>query len=161
MEQQTSRVKQPNSLHCFVCGVENSYGLGMAFYEVGPGQVEARYTVPERYQGYPGVVHGGIIAAMLDEVVGRATMVGENHHFMVTAKLQVHYRKPVPIGQPLRLTGHVVRRRGRLAVCRGELWLPDGTLGAEAEATLADYPGGQVDPEQLEALGWKVYPDEE
>ncbi len=52
--------KQPNSRHCFVCGLENEYGLGLRFYEVGPDEVTATVTIPDQYQGYPGVVHGGI-----------------------------------------------------------------------------------------------------
>jgi hypothetical protein len=69
--------KQPNSRHCFVCGLENEYGLGLRFYEIGPDEVTATVSIPEQYQGYPGVVHGGITAAMLDEVLGRAAMVGD------------------------------------------------------------------------------------
>ena len=64
-EAETQHEKQPNSKHCFVCGVENDNGLKMTFYTVGDGIVEAEYVVPERFQGYPGVVHGGIIASML------------------------------------------------------------------------------------------------
>ena len=54
--------KQPNSRHCFICGLENEVGLGMAFYEVGPGEVTAEVIIPEQYQGYPGVVHGGMLS---------------------------------------------------------------------------------------------------
>lgn len=155
----TTWTKQPNSRQCFVCGVENPVGLRLAFYETAPGEVTAEVTLPERYQGYPGVVHGGIVASMLDEVVGRAAMNGEPWRFMVTARLDLRYRKPVPVGKPLRLVGRLGRRRGRLATSRGEVWLPDGTLGAEAEAMLADFPGLPETATDLDALGWKVYPD--
>ncbi|MEW6566949.1 MAG: PaaI family thioesterase [Chloroflexota bacterium] len=154
-----ARRKQPNSRHCFVCGVENRNGLGLRFYHTGPGEVTAETTVPEHFQGYPGVVHGGVVATMLDEIVGRAAMEGEPTRFMVTASLKVRYHQPVPIGQPLRLVGTLKSRRGRLATAVGQLHLPDGSLGAEAEALLSDLPtmpGGEAD---LEALGWKVYPD--
>ena len=67
----TKPIMQPNSRHCFVCGLENNYGLKLRFKETGPGEVTADYTVPEHFQGYPGVVHGGIVTAMLDEVTGR------------------------------------------------------------------------------------------
>ncbi len=153
---QRSPAKQPNSRHCFVCGLENPYGLQLTFYDSGPGRVEATYSVPERYQGYPGRVHGGIVAALLDEAVGRAAMVGDPLHFMVTAKMEIRYRRPVPVGQPLRLAGILGRESGRRATARGELRLPDGTLAAEAEATLVD---AEVDPSAAEALGWRVYPD--
>ena len=153
------RLQQPNSQHCFVCGVENPYGLGLRFYETGPDQVEAEHTVPERYQGYPGVVHGGVVAAMLDEMVSRATMIDRPGQFMVTARLDIAYRAPVPVGAPLRLTGRLTRRRGRFAFARAELRLDDGTLAAEAEGMMADFPGGLAPPDQLDALGWRVYPD--
>ncbi len=158
-DSQGTRVKQPNSRLCFVCGLENSYGLHLAFYETGSGEVSTEITVPERYQGFPGVVHGGIVAAMLDEAAGRAAMTGEQGRFMVTARLEVSYRQPVPVGAPLLLEGALVRRRGRLATATAHLKLADGTLAADADVLLADLPGPRAGPEQLEALGWRVYPD--
>ncbi len=157
--QAAPRSKQPNSRHCFVCGLQNPVGLRLAFYDTGPGEVTCDVTVPEQYQGYPGVVHGGVIAAMLDEVVGRAAMEGDVWRFMMTAKLDLRYRKPVPVGQPLRLVGRMEQRRGRLATARGEIRLADGSLGAEAQAVLSDIPGMPGGVSQVEALGWKVYPD--
>ena len=64
--------KQPNSDMCFVCGRNNPAGLYMQFFDNGLDEVISNYTVPERYQSYPGIVHGGILASMLDEVVQRA-----------------------------------------------------------------------------------------
>jgi len=153
------RSKQPNSLNCFVCGVENPVGLRLAFYDVGVGEVSCEVTLPERYQGYPGVVHGGIVASMLDEVAGRAAMQGDTTRFMMTAKLDIRYRKPIPIGERLRLVGRQEKRRGRLTIVRGEIWLPDGSLGAEAEALLSDIPDIFDGAADLERLGWRVYPD--
>lgn len=152
--------KQPNSLHCFACGVENPYGLQIHFYDNGEDEVRADYTVPEHFQGYPGIVHGGILATILDELVGRAVMAEDSNYFMVSAKLTVRYRNPVPTGVPLKLVGKVIRRRGRLAITRAEIRLPDGTLGAEAEATMAHLDGFGVDTDQLNNLGWRIYPDE-
>ena len=151
--------KQPNSRQCFVCGVENPVGLHLAFYSHAEGEVMCEVTLPDRYQGYPGVVHGGIVASMLDEVAGRAAMQGDVTRFMMTAKLDIRYRKPVPVGQRLRLVGRLERRRGRLTTVRGEIWLPDGSLGAEAEALLSDIPDIFTDASDLERLGWRVYPD--
>jgi hypothetical protein len=86
-------------------------------------------------------------------------MIGDHNHLMVTASLEVKYRAPTPIGQPLTVVGRLVRRRGRLAVTAAELRLPDGTVTAEATLTLADPPDDFLPPGELEALGWKVYPD--
>jgi acyl-coenzyme A thioesterase PaaI-like protein len=154
------RTKQPNSLKCFVCGLENQAGLHMAFYDQADGSVVSEITVPDRYQGYPGVVHGGIVASMLDEVSSRAAMQGDTIRLMMTAKLEVRYRKPIPIGQPLRLVGRLGKRRGRLTIVTGEIRLPDGSLGAEAEALLSDVPGNYSGAADFEQVGWRVYPDD-
>jgi len=154
-----ARNKQPNSRQCFVCGLENPIGLKLSFYDTAEGEVVCDVTIPERYQGYPGVVHGGIAASMLDEVAGRAAMQGNAWRFMMTAKLEIRYRQPVPIGQPLRLVGRIVQRRGRLATVSGEIRLADGTLCADAEALLTDIPAMPAGFSDLDQLGWRVYPD--
>jgi hypothetical protein len=76
---------------------------------------------------------------------------------MVTARLEVRYRKNVPVGQPLRLVGRAGKQRGRTATGTGEIYGPDGALLAEAEALLVDVPEEVVDTTNLEALGWRVY----
>ena len=152
-------MKQPNSKHCFVCGRENPYGLKLEFYEIAPGEVFVEYIVPEQFQGYPGVVHGGVVAAMLDEVIGRVHMGGDPPRFMFTARLDVRYRKNVPIGEPLRIVGHAGKSKERTAIATGQIFGPDGDLLAEAEAMLVNVPDGIADQVDLEALGWKVYPD--
>ena len=152
-------MKQPNSKHCFVCGRENPYGLKLKFYETAPGEVEVEYTVPEQYQGYPGVVHGGVVAAMLDEVTGRVHMGGDPPRFMFTARLDVRYRKNVPVGQPLRIIGHAGKSRERTAIATAQIFGPDGDVLAEAEAVLVNVPDEIKDQVDLDELGWKVYPD--
>jgi uncharacterized protein (TIGR00369 family) len=154
-----NHVKQPNSRMCFACGIENPIGLGLKFYEIGPGEIVAEPILSEAYQGYPGVVHGGIVACMLDEAAGRAVLVGDHNHFRLTAKLEIRFRKPVPTNQPLRLLGRVINQRGKVATAYAEITLPDGSVASEANAVLIDLPEYQVDDETLEALGWKVYPD--
>jgi acyl-coenzyme A thioesterase PaaI-like protein len=145
---------------CFVCGVSNPVGLRLAFYEGEPGKVVADWTPSERYQGYPGVVHGGIVASALDEAAGRTVMSATAPRFMVTVSLSVKYRLPVPVGETLRLSGELIRDFGRLAHARAELRLPGGEVAAEAEVHLAEPPRSPLGPEDLERLGWRVYPDE-
>lgn len=152
-------MKQPNSRHCFVCGRENPYGLKLEFYENKPGEVVVDYTVTEQFQGYPGVVHGGVVAAMLDEVLGRVHMGGDPPRFMFTARLEIRYHKNVPIGKPLRIVGYAGKSKERTAVATGKVFGPEGDLLAEAEALLVNVPGEIADQVDLEALGWKVYPD--
>jgi acyl-coenzyme A thioesterase PaaI-like protein len=152
-------IKQPNSNHCFVCGRKNPFGLQLEFYETGPGEVTVEYIVPEQYQGYPGLVHGGVVAAMLDEVTGRTHMGGDPPRFMFTAHLDIRYRKNVPIGQPLRIVGHAGKSHARSAVATGEIYGPDGTILAEAEALMVNVPEEIVNQVDLKAIGWEVDPD--
>ena len=110
----SKKLKQPNSNDCFVCGRKNPIGLYLQFYDNGENEVTSHYTVASRYQGYPGIVHGGVLASMLDEVVARVSMIGDPHHFMMSVRLEVLYRKPVPIETPLTIKGTSIRLRGRL-----------------------------------------------
>ena len=142
---------------CFVCGLENLAGLQLVFYETGPDEVVATYAPPDQFQGYPGVLHGGIVASLLDEAGGRVVMIGNHRHFMLTAKMDIKYRRPTPLGQVLTVYGRRVKQRGRLALAHAELRLADGTVTAEADLTLANLPGEALPDADLEALGWRVY----
>ena len=148
--------KQPNSDHCFVCGRKNPTGLYMQFYDNGKDEVCSDYTVASRYQSYPGIVHGGILASMLDEVVGRVAIIGDHHHFMVSVRLQVLYRHPVPVETPLKIKGRIVRLSGRLGKAQGEIILPDGTIACEASITLADVPAKILSETNFALLDWRV-----
>ena len=150
--------KQASGRMCFVCGVENPVGLHLKFYATAPREVTVDFTAPEYYQGYPGVLHGGIVASILDETAGRALMGDNPLRFMFTAKLEVKYRKNVPVGQPLKIIGKGVRDRGRTAECWSGIYNLEGELLAEASALLVDLPQ-PPDPAGLEEIGWKVYPD--
>jgi uncharacterized protein (TIGR00369 family) len=154
-------IKQANSRKCFVCGVENHFGLNLKFYEVEPGRVAAETVVSEQFQGYPGVVHGGIVAAMLDEVSGRTMIRGDQPRWMVTAKLEIRYRRPVPVGKRIFLEGKAKEVNGRTAVVSGAIYSEDRVLLAEAEAVLADMPAQVLNTDGLAPDDWKVYPDEE
>jgi acyl-coenzyme A thioesterase PaaI-like protein len=133
----------------------------LKFEQTEPNKVIADCILSEEYQGYPGVVHGGIVAAILDEIAGRSHM-GDNNppRFMYTAKLEIRYRKTVPTGQPLHLVGKAGSGRGRMATATGAIFNQNGDLLAEADAILLDVPADIIDGVDLEALGWKVYPDE-
>ena len=148
--------KQPNSEMCFVCGRKNPVGLYMRFHDNGESEVVSGFTVPEHYQGYPGIVHGGVVAAMLDEVVARVSMIGDPHHFMMSVKLAILYRHPVPVSTPLKIIGKIVRLRGRLGKAEGKIYLPDGTLACEAAMTLADIPEELLTSTNRALLNWKV-----
>jgi acyl-coenzyme A thioesterase PaaI-like protein len=99
------------------------------------------------------------VASLLDELGGRVVMIGDHNHFMMTAKMEIKYRRPTPLGGPLTVHGRLLKRRGRLAFAHAEIRLADGTLTAEADLTLADLPNEFRVEEDLGARGWKVYAD--
>jgi uncharacterized protein (TIGR00369 family) len=128
----------------------------MRFQDDGEDEVCSHYTVPARYQSYPGIVHGGILASMLDEVVARVSMIGDPHHFMMSVKLQVLYRQPVPVETPIRVVGKIIKLRGRLGRAEGKIHLPDDSVACEAAMTLADIPDHLLNDENKALLKWKV-----
>jgi acyl-coenzyme A thioesterase PaaI-like protein len=152
---------QPNSKMCFICGLENPAGLKLRIYEVEPGVVESTFTASEQFQGYPGVMHGGIIASIIDEISGRALMGPvENPRFMFTAKLEVIYRKNVPIGKPLKLVGKAGSDKGRSAESWAGIYNAEsGELLAEGNALLVNVPPEKLEVANLTEMGWKVYPE--
>jgi acyl-coenzyme A thioesterase PaaI-like protein len=155
--------KQPNSKMCFICGLKNPVGLHLHFYEIEPGIVESTYIAPEHFQGYPGVLHGGIVGAILDEISGRSQMGSDSltPRFMFTARLEVKYRKNVPIGKPLRLVGKAGKSKGKTAEAWAGIYNAEtDELLAEGNALLINVPQDQFDISKLRELDWKIYPDE-
>jgi acyl-coenzyme A thioesterase PaaI-like protein len=154
--------KQPNSRMCFLCGLENPVGLHLHIYETEPGVVETTYVAPEHFQGYPGVLHGGIVGAIIDEISGRALMGSDpmNPRFMFTARLEVKYRKNVPIGKLLKIVGKAGKSKSRSAEAWAGIYEAEtGELLAEGTTLLMNVPSDQIDPSSLDELGWKVYPE--
>lgn len=150
----------PTSRSCYVCGRENPVSLGLTFFLQDNGEVTSEIVVPEAYAGYPGMVHGGNIVAMMDEAAGRAATGDEPNRFAVTSQLTVKYRQPVPTNQLLKVTGRLLKKRGKVSQAYGEIRNQEGKLLAEAEAVFVeiaeDFTAG-TDPN---LMGWKVYQDE-
>ena len=147
---------------CFICGMENPVGLHLHIYETEPGVVETTYIAPEHFQGYPGVLHGGIVGAIIDEIAGRAHMGSDplNPRFMFTAKLEVKYRRNVPTGKKLKIIGRAGRSKSRSAEAWAGIFDAEtNELFAEGNVLLMDVPGDQFNPSRFEELGWRVYPD--
>ena len=152
--------KQPNSRMCFVCGKQNIAGVHVSFYEDEDGTVLARFTGQEIHQGYPGRFHGGVLAGILDETLGRTIRIPYGDAVWgVTVELTTRYRKPVPIGVELRAVGRLVTDRLRAFESTGEILLPDGTVAVEAHGKfvkLANSSVAEFDPVVEE---WRVWPD--
>jgi len=153
--------QQPSSKWCFVCGVENPCGLHIRFFNDGPQRCIARLKLSDIYQSYPGMAHGGILATILDETMGRATLSDDNvdnPRFMFTAKMEIRYRLPVPLHEEIIVRGWVEKDRGRMVMVSGEVMLADGTVAAEASATLVSIPDDQIELMKSQDVGWRVYP---
>lgn len=147
---------------CFICGLENPIGLHLHIYEVEQGVVESTYFAPDHFQGYPGVLHGGIVAAILDEISGRAHMGSDPNHprFMFTAKLEVKYRQNVPIGRQLKIVGKAGKTKSKSAEAWAGIYDAEtNELLAEGNTLLINVPKEQFDTARLSDLGWKVYPE--
>ena len=123
---------------CFACGPRNPYGLKLHFERDGD-RIVSRFTALEEYQGFPGYLHGGIITALLDEVMSRVSIVNQNRWSM-TAGIDVHFRKPVFIGQEVTAVAEHLETNRRVVTARAELVLPDGTVAAKATGRFFHVP---------------------
>jgi uncharacterized protein (TIGR00369 family) len=132
--------QQPGSKMCFVCGVDNPIGLHLDIWMDGE-QVWAEFTPGQQHQGWPGVLHGGIQATLLDEIMGRVAFL--RHQWMVTVRIEITYRKPVPLGQPLKITARSEEWRERRMIAVGQILLPDGSVAVEARGVYLRLPEQQ------------------
>ncbi|MEN6460248.1 MAG: PaaI family thioesterase [Syntrophomonas sp.] len=155
--------KQPGSRNCFVCGRQNEIGLKMTWVnDIDNNQIRSVVTIPESFNGYPGIVHGGIVATMLDETSGRAILIdGDMDKLFVTARLDIKYRNPTPTDTPLTVVGWVIKQKGSYAQVAAEIRLPDGKVTAECTALVVKpteefYANCNWDEEKE---FWKVYED--
>ena len=96
---------------CFGCGDANPEGLGIQFQIEGK-RVRGEFEARQSHQGFPGMAHGGIAAAAIDEAMGWAMYAAGA--WAMTARVEVRYRRPLPLGEPLEVTAEVVADRGRV-----------------------------------------------
>lgn len=118
--------------HCFVCGDKNPIGLKIDFhYE--EGKAKACFTPAEEYEGYRDILHGGILAAVLDEVMVKAVLAEGIP--ALTSRMDVRYRLPAVIGEELFLEGWITEAKSRLIMTAGKVSRKDGIIVAEAGGT--------------------------
>lgn len=118
--------------HCFACGPDNPHGLRMkVFFE--DQAAKCRLVLPQHFQGWSEIAHGGVVSTILDEIMAYAVI----HHLGqgVTLRMETAFRKAVPLGQELIAEGRVTLHKGRRAEAAGELRLAaDQTLLANSQA---------------------------
>jgi len=107
--------------NCFVCGQDNPGGMRLKFVLDEERQTfVCRFRLSNRYTGPPGHCHGGIIASILDDAMGK---VNKLHHVIaLTREMTVEYLKPVPLHKPLRVEGHGISIHGRQHVNAAEIF---------------------------------------
>lgn len=115
--------RQKRNDQCVVCGFANPMSLGLEFWELENGELASLTHTKQEHQSYPGRTHGGIISALLDEVIGRAVAIAEPECFGVTVDLRVQFKKPVPLEQELIIVGRIDRNRSRMFEGSGEIYL--------------------------------------
>ena len=122
---------------CFACGRRNENGLQMVFQRQGD-RITADFVALEHHQGFPGVLHGGVIATLLDETMSRTGAL--RREWLVTARLDIRYRQPAPIGQALRVWGEIARQRKGAVDAVGAVELADGAVVADARGLFLELP---------------------
>ena len=149
--------KQPNSRMCLVCGLKNPFGLHTAFYELDNKELLAVFKPREEHQSYPGRLHGGIISTILDETIGRAIMMhSKGEVWGVTVALQIHFKRPAPLDEELRVVGRITKDSSRFFEGTGELLLADGTIAAEGHGKYLKTPLEKIAEFDVEAQEWNV-----
>lgn len=150
------KLRQPTSLQCFACGRKNPFGLKLEWFNNYDEKcVEASFSLDDNYCSYPGTVHGGILATILDETSGRAVLLDNNfERLMVTLKMEVVYKKNTPTNTPLKAIGRVLKDGGSRAQVEGEIILPDGTVSAKCTSILFKIPQAVKDKWGSEAEEW-------
>jgi uncharacterized protein (TIGR00369 family) len=120
--------------NCFVCGQGNPRGLHLELRNVD-GTAEASFTPDATLEGYDGVVHGGIVSALLDEVMVWSAFYITGFH-AVTAELTVRFVKPLPVGKPCLVQGRVMENKGRIIKTEADIRNGEGIVLARGEGKL-------------------------
>lgn len=131
MEKRKVLNKQFNSDNCFICGFKNDSSLKTKYYELEDGSIMGLFTGLDIHQSYPDRMHGGVVAAVIDEAVGRAILPIEQDRFGVTIELTTKYRKPVPLNVELRVVAKTTKITHRMFEGEAQILLPDDTVAAE------------------------------
>ena len=142
-----SEVELKDDHLCFACGERNPDGLRLRIEYPSPGRCRIEFVPPKKFQGWQGILHGGIIATILDEAFahalgGAARGAGQA---AVTAEMTLRFKKPVRIGEKLIVEGRVVGEKGRIVECQSVMRDESGRELASATGKLI-----RIKPSQLQ-----------
>lgn len=120
--------------NCFVCGENNPNGLRLSFEIDRERQtLKSTFIASPTFQGWEGIVHGGIISTLLDEAT--AKLIYELGYQAVTASLEIRFKKPAPILEPLSIYGEITEVSKRLVRAKAHVAKKDGTILATGIST--------------------------
>jgi len=136
--------KQNNSHMCIICGMKNDLGVMGQFYNMEDGAVGGLFTFRPEHQSYPGRVHGGMLATMIDELAGRVLWTDRPDSTAVTMDINVKYRKPVPYNVPLKGRGVYIKKLSRAYSAKCWIMDMDNNVLAEGEAKYLIMPTGKI-----------------
>jgi uncharacterized protein (TIGR00369 family) len=129
--------------HCFACGKANPEGMHLKFaYDEERGCFTCRLRIGKRFTGPPGHCHGGIIATILDEAMGKVNRLRDV--VALTSQITVDYLKPVPLSRPLRVESREVSVRGRRHINMGEILNEQGEVLARGRGVFI-----AIDPQRM------------
>lgn len=129
---------------CFGCGDNNPIGLKLKFTKDGD-TLRTEFTPDKAHQGWPGLLHGGILGCLLDEAMSNVAYATGNT--CLTASITIRLKQPVKVEAPLVITAWITRQRKKLIETSGRVCLKDGTVIAESSAKqfIAENEAGQPD----------------
>lgn len=154
--------KQPNSKMCLVCGLHNEPGLKAAFYELECQQLVGLFTPRNHQQGYPGRLHGGIAASILDETIGRAIRLSHGDELWgVTIELNTKFRKPIPLDETIKTVARVTKETKRHFEGEGAILLPSGRVAVEGRGRYLKMSIDSIADFDFDEQQWSVIPDQE
>lgn len=153
--------KLANSKYCFVCGLENADGLKLILESPVEGKVTGGISIPEKFQGWPGIVHGGIIAAILDEAAGRTASDQIPKLVYLTGTMNVRYRHPVKCNLPILVEAELVKRKGRVVTSRSRIMDESRLILADAEIVYIQIDQDSGFSQNMEQDEWIVESGEE
>jgi uncharacterized protein (TIGR00369 family) len=138
-----TRYVQLQKNHCFGCGTNNPDGMRLRFtYDEERKCFICRFRLGKRFTGPPGHCHGGIIATILDEAMGKVNKLRQV--IALTSEIKVNYLKPVPLKQPLRVESREVKVEGRKHINMAEILNENDEVLARSEGLFI-----AIDPERM------------
>lgn len=121
----------PGYKNCFVCGTNNPIGLNITFFR-DQDKIRAEYVPESKHEGFKGIVHGGILFSILDEIMGR-TAITTKGVMTMTVEVNIKYRKKVIVGEKIIFNAQMTKDLGRMIEAKAEARSEDGTLLTEAK----------------------------